>query len=128
LHDRTDIIEEAAVLFASAARSAKLFELEIACCYAQRAISLVTREGITGSNYGATHCFEGAISPWQARKLQSYIDSRLAFPIRIRELAGLLGMSNSRFARAFSQRFGVSTHVFITARRIRSAKRSSTLH
>lgn len=64
----------------------------------------------------------GGLSAWRAQRVVAYIEANLAGPIRVRELAHLVGLSNSYFCHAFKRRFGQTVHVYLTSRRIELAQ------
>lgn len=64
----------------------------------------------------------GQLTPRQARRLATYIDSHLSAPIRIHVLASLVGVSTSHFYRTFKCTFGMSARAWIGRRRIQVAQ------
>jgi AraC-like DNA-binding protein len=64
----------------------------------------------------------GALLLWRARRIADYIESHMFGPIKVHELAAVVGLSSSHFSRAFKLRFGVSAHAYITFRRIDAAQ------
>jgi AraC-like DNA-binding protein len=67
-------------------------------------------------NRGAT------LSTWRAKRIVVEIESRLALPLRVSDLARVAGLSDSHFSRAFRGYFGVTVHLYITIRRIAAAQ------
>jgi AraC family transcriptional regulator len=65
----------------------------------------------------------GALSAWRAQKVTAYIENQLSGTIRVRDLAHLVGLSNSYFCHAFKRRYGLTVHVYLTCRRIETAQR-----
>jgi AraC family transcriptional regulator len=65
----------------------------------------------------------GALSTWRAQRVATYIEAHLANTIRVRDLASLVGLSNSYFCHAFKRRYGLTVHVYLTCRRIELAQR-----
>jgi AraC-like DNA-binding protein len=65
----------------------------------------------------------GALSAWRAQKVAAYIETHLSGSIRVRDLAHLVGLSNSYFCHAFKRRYGLTVHVYLTCRRIEMAQR-----
>jgi len=61
------------------------------------------------------------LAPGVRRRLLAHIDEHLAEPIEARHLAGMAGLSDGHFARAFKQSFGAPPHRFLMARRIELA-------
>lgn len=59
--------------------------------------------------------------PWRLRRVTDYVDSRLAEPIRIGDLAGIAGLSPGYFHRAFRATTGQTPLQFINARRVQRA-------
>jgi AraC family transcriptional regulator len=69
------------------------------------------------------HEVAGALSAWRAQRVAAYVDTHLAGTIRVRDLAQLVGLSNSYFCHAFKRRYGLTVHVYLTCRRIEMAQR-----
>ena len=65
----------------------------------------------------------GALSAWRSQKVAAHIESHLSGTIRVRDLAHLVGLSNSYFCHAFKRRYGLTVHVYLTCRRIEMAQR-----
>jgi transcriptional regulator GlxA family with amidase domain len=64
----------------------------------------------------------GGLTGWQLRRATDYIEAGLPGPIRIQELAMLVGLSTSQFGRAFRQSTGQSPHRWHLNARIRRAQ------
>jgi AraC-like DNA-binding protein len=64
----------------------------------------------------------GGLTPWKARMLKQHIEQHLEEALRNRELAALVGLSESYFCRAFKDSFGDSPHHYILRRRIDHAR------
>lgn len=62
------------------------------------------------------------LAPWQERRAQELMQSRLAARITMAEVAGECGLTASYFARAFRRTVGVSPHRYLTEIRIKEAK------
>jgi AraC family transcriptional regulator len=65
----------------------------------------------------------GALSSWRAERVAAHIEAHLATTIRVRDLASLVGLSNSYFCHAFKRRYGLTVHVYLTCKRIEMAQR-----
>lgn len=63
-----------------------------------------------------------ALAPWQAKRVQTYIDENIAKPILIEGLAAFTRLSPSYFCRAFKGSFGTPPHAYIIRRRMAHAK------
>ena len=63
------------------------------------------------------------LSPVHVRSLVDYVRANLASNLSVTELAGLVRMSPSHFARVFKASFGVSPYRFVMQERIEAAKR-----
>jgi AraC family transcriptional regulator len=66
---------------------------------------------------------KGGISGRQRRIVSDHIDTHLTEAIAVSELARLVGLSESHFARAFKQTVGMAPHRFIVERRLERGKR-----
>jgi AraC family transcriptional regulator len=62
------------------------------------------------------------LAPFNLRRVQEHIDSRLAERITVEELASVAGLSRGYFSRAFHAATGESPHQFILARRLAEAR------
>ncbi len=62
------------------------------------------------------------LTAWQRRRVLEHIETRLATPIRNRELAAVLDYSEFHFAVAFRNSLGTSPHEFLIRRRIERAQ------
>jgi AraC-like DNA-binding protein len=59
---------------------------------------------------------------WQQKRVVKLIDARLHGPIRVAELASVVGLSKGHFSRAFGITFGTSPHAYVMSARIRHAQ------
>jgi AraC family transcriptional regulator len=64
----------------------------------------------------------GGLAPWQRRQATEMIRAELDGSVRLAALAQECGLSVSHFARSFKASFGVSTHKWLTERRIERSK------
>ena len=64
----------------------------------------------------------GGIAPHIGRRVVDHVESALAGPIRLDDLARLANLSAAHFHRAFRSSFGVSPHAFVARRRAERAK------
>ena len=62
------------------------------------------------------------LAPFNLRRVQEHIDSRLAERITVEELASVAGLSRGYFSRAFHAATGESPHQFILTRRLSEAR------
>lgn len=65
----------------------------------------------------------GGLSPAQVRCLEAFVEAHLHEPIRLEDLAGLLGLGLWTFNRRFRQAFGRPAYAFVVDRRVERAKR-----
>jgi AraC family transcriptional regulator len=61
------------------------------------------------------------LAPWRMRRVVDYVDAHLAEPMRIAELAHLVGVSPGYFHRAFRATIGKTPLEFINERRVQRA-------
>lgn len=66
--------------------------------------------------------FEGGLSRSKLRRVLSYIDENFSRDIRLRELAGIAGLSDYHFSRSFRQSTGSTPHQYLMQIRIGRAK------
>lgn len=64
----------------------------------------------------------GGLAPHLRRRVVEYIEAHLDQTLRLRDLAGLAGLSEFHFQRAFRASVGVSPHLWLAHRRIERAK------
>jgi AraC family transcriptional regulator len=64
------------------------------------------------------------LAAWRVRRVTAYVDANLAEPIKIAELADLVGVSLGYFHRAFQATFGKTPLEFINERRVQRAMQS----
>jgi AraC family transcriptional regulator len=65
---------------------------------------------------------KGGLAAHQRRQLVEFIDSQLAEPISLGQLAGLCALSEYHFARMFRASFGLPPHQYVLARRLAQAR------
>jgi AraC family transcriptional regulator len=65
---------------------------------------------------------ESGLSPTQKRHIVDHIRANLASTISVTELAGLMLMSPSHFARVFKMSFGVTPYRYVMQERIEGAR------
>jgi AraC family transcriptional regulator len=65
---------------------------------------------------------KGGLAAHQRRQLVEFIDSQLAEPISLGQLAGLCALSEYHFARMFRASFGLPPHQYVLARRLARAR------
>lgn len=65
----------------------------------------------------------GGLSPAALRRVQVFVESNLARPIHLHDLAGRAALSPYHFARAFRRSVGLTPRAFVEHRRIELAKR-----
>lgn len=64
----------------------------------------------------------GGLAPWQKRKIERYLGSRLEYQVHLNELAEQALLSVSHFCRAFKETFGDTPHVYIVRQRLKRAR------
>lgn len=64
----------------------------------------------------------GGLAPWQARRVQAYIQEHLNQRIRATELAELVRLSTSHFSRTFRETFRLPPAAYIAHSRMRRAQ------
>jgi len=62
------------------------------------------------------------MTPERLARIEAFVDRRLGGPIRIDQLAGVVGMSASCFSRVFKASTGQTPHQFVVARRVQRAR------
>ncbi|XXT24765.1 AraC family transcriptional regulator [Sorangium sp. So ce429] len=63
-----------------------------------------------------------SLPPWQLRRVEDYLDAHLSRPVALAELAGLTGLSQGHFARAFKESTGKAPYRWQLERRISRAQ------
>ena len=77
---------------------------------------------IGGTETRAKEPVRGGLSPWQVRKVASYIDANLERSIKNEDLATLVRLNGSHFGRAFRNSFGEPPHEYVIRRRVERAQ------
>ncbi|HEY0285707.1 MAG TPA: AraC family transcriptional regulator [Pseudomonas sp.] len=65
---------------------------------------------------------KGGLAPHLRRQLIEFIDSHLADPLSLGQLAGMCALSEYHFARMFRESFGLPPHQYLLARRLHRAR------
>jgi AraC family transcriptional regulator len=65
---------------------------------------------------------KGGLTPWQKRKVLTYIEDRLGEPVPVERVAAMVALSVSHFSRAFKESLGQTPHAHIVKIRIKRAK------
>lgn len=79
-------------------------------------------EALGGREVSAVQQMRGGLSPWQVRKVMSYVETHLDRPIRNEDLASLVRLNASHFGRAFRNSFGEPPHEYVIRRRVERAQ------
>ncbi len=64
----------------------------------------------------------GGLTPWQLRRVTSYIEINLPLPMTTGELAAIAKISASHFCRSFARSVGETPHAYVLGRRIERAR------
>jgi AraC-like DNA-binding protein len=64
----------------------------------------------------------GGLATWQARRTLAHIEANLASKMDIEDLAKVVALSRSHFARAFKRSLGFSPMAYVVVRRVERAK------
>jgi AraC-like DNA-binding protein len=62
-----------------------------------------------------------ALAPWQARRVTRHVETHLEIPLRVADLANLVGLGPSQFSAAFRGSFGHAPHSYLVQRRVNRA-------
>ena len=91
---------------------------------AEAAMAGAVAQLLGDAGHGGRHlsAIKGGLAPHLSRRVVEYVEARLGRGIRLRDLAGIAGLSDTHFQRAFQSSHGVSPHVWITHRRVARAK------
>lgn len=65
---------------------------------------------------------KGGLAPWQLRRIETLINDRLAEDLSLAELAEIVDLSKSHFARAFRRSAGMPPHQYQLSARVERAK------
>jgi transcriptional regulator GlxA family with amidase domain len=80
--------------------------------------------GIAQDNGAAEYSRRGhgaALAPWQARRVTHHMEAHLDDPLRVADLANLVGLGLRQFSAAFRASFRQPPHTYLLDRRIRRA-------
>lgn len=66
--------------------------------------------------------YTGGLAPWQVKRLETHVAQRLDAPLRLQDMAALVGVSASHFSRAFKKTFGRPFSQYVAAVRLERAR------
>lgn len=66
---------------------------------------------------------EGALAPWQMRRVEAWLEAHLAEPVRVEALAALTSLSAGHFSRRFKAATGASPRAYVIRLRVARAQR-----
>ncbi|MBI5131052.1 MAG: helix-turn-helix transcriptional regulator [Rhodopseudomonas palustris] len=95
-----------------------------ACCCIERAAALLREVQARHAmlDEPPVRAKQSGLARWQFNRIVAHIDSNIDRSLRMRDLAQLIDLSASHFARAFRQRAGTSPRSFVLERRVTRAK------
>ncbi len=93
-----------------------------ALAYLSRAHALLAPDAPSGIRMPARSGGRQVLAPWQATRVQRYIEEHMESGIRIDDLIALTRLSASYFFRAFKGSFGMSPHAYVVKTRIERAQ------
>lgn len=64
----------------------------------------------------------GCLTMWRLKRIRAYVDAHIDEPLRLADLAAVVGLSRMHFAAQFRAATGMAPHAFVVARRIDRAK------
>jgi AraC family transcriptional regulator len=94
------------------------------CCLRDASTLLGSETEESDINAPALQCAfrTGGLAVWQAKQTVAHIEANLGSKLTIREMADLVALSKSHFARAFKQTLGSSPMAYVAVRRVERAK------
>lgn len=95
---------------------------EAARGYLSVAASLLTSDALTARETDKKVCHPCSLTTWKAKRIVGYIEAHLDSKMDVEQLANLLALSKSYFARSFRQRLGIPPMTFVALRRVERAK------
>ena len=93
-----------------------------ACINRASALIELASEGRGGIDRGDDAAKSPTLLPWQAKRVAEYVTNNLASPIRVHDLAAVVGLSTSYFSRAFKGCYGMTGLVYVAKRRMQFAQ------
>lgn len=94
-------------------------DLDAARSYVARVAALLNGE----ASAEKPAAISGGLAPWQAKKVETFIEKNLDGAITIDSMAALVRLSAGHFGRAFKDSFGETPHAYVMQRRVERAKR-----
>jgi AraC family transcriptional regulator len=86
-------------------------------------LSLVLLLGLSGLSPSAPESArQGALAPWQLRRVTEYLAEHLADDVQLQTVSDLVNLSRSYFSRAFKSSTGLAPHQWLLQARIAKAK------
>jgi AraC family transcriptional regulator len=115
-----EVVGRALALLEAANRQLAPSQLAARASIARAAAILQAGIGHSSPHSGSTDN-TGSLLPWQARRVQEYIEENLDKSITVRDLSAVLYRTQAHFSRAFKRTFGLSPHAYVLRRRIERA-------
>lgn len=115
-----EVVGRALALLEAAGRQLGQTQLEARSSIARAASILEAGIG-HHTHAGSSKDNIGSLLPWQARRVQEYIEENLDKSVTVRDLSAVLYRTQAHFSRAFKRTFGLSPHAYILRRRIERA-------
>jgi AraC family transcriptional regulator len=75
------------------------------------------------AQYPGASVRSGGLAPWQIKKSLAYIDAHLDSKIVVRDLAGLVGVCESHFSRAFKRTIGHAPMKYVCIKRVERVRK-----
>jgi AraC-like DNA-binding protein len=97
-------------------------ELEVSPLYGE-SLTAAFLAGMFNSSSTLSSALRSGLGRLQLKRTLEYIDANLLKELRLKELAGIVGLSASHFGRAFKTATGLSPHRWVMQRRIQLAQR-----
>jgi AraC-like DNA-binding protein len=89
----------------------------------RKSATLMTDEAGAGEDeHEHVRSCSASLPAWRARQLVNHIESQLDQPLRVDDLARLVGLSKAHFSRCFKGYFGQTTRAYIAGRRMKLAR------
>ncbi|SLN53325.1 AraC family transcriptional regulator [Oceanibacterium hippocampi] len=89
---------------------------------AQESLTLAVLGGLLGRHTGRLDDAPPARAPAMLERVRERMEAEYARPLALGELAATAGLSRYHLIRAFRRSYGVTPHLYLTARRLRAAR------
>jgi AraC family transcriptional regulator len=120
---RSGVLQSAIRILTEAGRALGSNKDEAQVCIAKATALLQAESDIMDMSVGPSASNRLPLAPWQVTRVIGFIEGNLSSKIGVRDLAAVVRLSSSHFARAFRATVGQTPYAYLIRRRIELAQR-----